>query len=89
MTMGYIALMIKPNNNPFSVWIHLIDGLGKYLGDCVVGIILVLTMAIVFISPVLYVFSRSFLVVEAFISLRRLPTSAYNTPSWTQYLAHL
>jgi hypothetical protein len=35
-----------------------------------------------------YVFARTFLVVEAFISLRSLPIGAYNTPDWTQFLPH-
>jgi hypothetical protein len=36
-----------------------------------------------------YVFSRGFLIVEAFISLRHLPVTAYDTPDWTQWLPHL
>ena len=34
-------------------------------------------------------FARMFLVVEAFISLRRLPKAAYETPEWTQLIPHL
>lgn len=36
-----------------------------------------------------YVFSRVFLVVEAFISIRKLPASAYSTPKWIQLVPRL
>lgn len=36
-----------------------------------------------------YVFSRGFLVVEAFISIRALPKGAYDTPDWSQLIPHL
>lgn len=36
-----------------------------------------------------YLAARVYLVVEAFISLRSVPASAYHTPDWTQYLPHL
>ena len=37
----------------------------------------------------LYIFARGYLVVEAFISIRKLPLSAYQTPDWTQVIPHL
>jgi hypothetical protein len=37
----------------------------------------------------LYVIARTFLVVEAFISLRALPAAAYNSPSWILTVPHL
>lgn len=36
-----------------------------------------------------YVFSRAFLVVESFISLRALPIGTYWTPSWLQMIPHV
>ena len=36
-----------------------------------------------------YVFARTFLVVEAFISIRALPRAAYDTPNWSQVIPHL
>ncbi|KAN0095756.1 hypothetical protein V8E51_016467 [Hyaloscypha variabilis] len=74
MTMGYIGLMIKPYENPFDVWLEPIGELDESLGDR--NILGWLTAGFMFIFLILYVFSRSFLVVEAFISLRRLPTTA-------------
>ncbi|KAK3988243.1 hypothetical protein QBC44DRAFT_382505 [Cladorrhinum sp. PSN332] len=38
---------------------------------------------------VAYLVARLYLVVEAFITLRSVPESAYRTPDWTQYLPHL
>ena len=37
----------------------------------------------------LYTFARLYLVIEAFISIRKLPASAYQTPDWTQVIPHL
>ena len=37
----------------------------------------------------MYILVRVFLVIEAFISIRQLPASAYETPDWTQLLPHL
>ena len=36
-----------------------------------------------------YAFTRLFLVIEAFVSIRRLPVAAYDTPDWTQEIPHL
>lgn len=36
-----------------------------------------------------YLASRGFLVIEAFISLRHQPITAYETPEWTQWIPHL
>ena len=36
-----------------------------------------------------YVFARVFLVIDAIVSLRRLPGNAYNTPDWTTIFPHL
>ena len=41
------------------------------------------------ICGIAYIFARVFLVVDAIISLRRLPSSAYETPDWTSIFPHL
>ena len=46
-------------------------------------------VAICGICGFLYTFARTYLVVEAFISIRKLPVSAYQTPDWTQMIPHL
>ncbi|KIW99892.1 uncharacterized protein Z518_10820 [Rhinocladiella mackenziei CBS 650.93] len=35
-----------------------------------------------------YVLARALIVIEAFISLRKLPVEAYQTPRWSQWLPH-
>ncbi|KAK0710086.1 hypothetical protein B0T26DRAFT_861322 [Lasiosphaeria miniovina] len=42
-----------------------------------------------FPAAVFYVLARIYLVVEAFVSLRSLPSGAYSSTEWTQYLPHL
>ncbi|KAL8829996.1 MAG: hypothetical protein Q9191_001692 [Dirinaria sp. TL-2023a] len=44
---------------------------------------------ICFICGALYTFARMYLVIEAFISIRKLPVSAYQTPDWVQIIPHL
>lgn len=41
------------------------------------------------VCGLLYGCARLFLVVEAFISIRKLPENAYETPSWTSLIPHL
>jgi hypothetical protein len=41
------------------------------------------------VCGVAYVLGRLFLVVEAFVSIRRLPLAAYATPDWIQTIPHL
>ena len=41
------------------------------------------------VCGICFVFSRAYLVLEAFISLRSLPPGAYETPDWTQVIPHL
>ena len=36
-----------------------------------------------------YIFARAFLVIEAFLSMRELPSQAYDTPEWSQLIPHL
>jgi hypothetical protein len=37
----------------------------------------------------IYCFSRCYLVIESFISVRRLPMGAYSTVSWVNFLPHI
>ena len=37
----------------------------------------------------LYAFARVYLVIETFISIRRVPVGTYQTPVWTQQIPHL
>ena len=42
-----------------------------------------------FLGMQLHFWSRIYIIVEVFISLRSLPSDAYATPSWTQFIPHL
>ena len=48
----------------------------------------IITLSMHLCVPVLYVGSRAFLLLEAFISLRALPVQAYQTPNWTLSIPH-
>ena len=37
----------------------------------------------------LCVVARLYLVVESFVSLRKVPVKVYQTPDWTQWILHL
>jgi hypothetical protein len=39
--------------------------------------------------PIPYALARIYLVVEAFVSLRNVPITVYDTPAWTQLIPHL
>ncbi|KAF2495097.1 hypothetical protein BU16DRAFT_526983 [Lophium mytilinum] len=39
--------------------------------------------------PPLYLFSRTYLVVECFLNIARLPEEVYRQPSWSQYVPHI
>lgn len=42
-----------------------------------------------YVMAPLFVLARLFLVVEAFVSLRRVPKEVYQTPEWSNYFPHL
>ncbi len=46
-------------------------------------------VAFCFICGAVYTFARMYLVIEAFVNIRKLPVSAYQTPDWTQIIPHL
>ena len=46
------------------------------------------TLIIGEICCVVYLLTRVYVLIEDFIELRRLPTSAYTTLTWTRYLPH-
>ncbi|KAL8801839.1 MAG: hypothetical protein Q9182_004189 [Xanthomendoza sp. 2 TL-2023] len=50
---------------------------------------LVVLGALAFLCGLAYVLARLYLVVESFISLRKLPVAAYQTLEWTQIVPHL
>ncbi|KAF2428641.1 hypothetical protein EJ08DRAFT_555758, partial [Tothia fuscella] len=65
-----------------ALWLRFLRRQTYFITDFVI-------ISLCVICGISYIFSRAFLVVEAFNSLRELPKSAYDTPSWTQVLPHL
>jgi hypothetical protein len=64
-------------------------GVGS-LYDTIERLVLAATGLVLIAAPMLlYCFCRSFLVVEGFVGLRRLPAKAFETPDWPEYLPHL
>ena len=53
------------------------------------GVLNILIGVLCGIYGFIYVVARSFVVVEAFISLRSLPKAAYYSPQWTVSVPHL
>jgi hypothetical protein len=80
MAVGY--------NSPTDGLINQIKAVSEFLfnNDMVLTVLFGALCMLLFLF---YLFCRGFLVIEAFISLRSLPSTVYDTPSWTQYLAHL
>lgn len=65
-----------------ALWIRFLHRKTFWLTDVVIVFLCT-------ICGLAYIFSRAYLVVEAFNSLRELPRGAYETPSWIQVLPHL
>lgn len=57
----------------------------RRLGWFATGIITLLCV----LCGVSFIWSRAFLVVEAFVSIRMVPKAVYDTPSWSQVFPHL
>ncbi|KAL8646747.1 MAG: hypothetical protein Q9210_005952 [Variospora velana] len=77
--LNYIAQAYKPLNEFWEKWM---DGKKKPWQNVLIGIPVVLCGASL-------LFARAFLVIEAFVSVRELPASAYVTPAWSQVFSHL
>lgn len=40
------------------------------------------------LTEALYIFSRVFIIVESFISLRHVPVGVYTNVGWSKYIPH-
>jgi hypothetical protein len=72
--ISYVFILIK------NRWFHPSNAMD------LVGEIVALCMLV---SLVIYALCRMFLVVESFISLRKVPIGVYWTPSWLQMIPHV
>lgn len=68
-----------------SVWLYWYELLAGYVKRRTHMLIYVLSV----IGGTLYVIARLYLVIEAFVSLRSLPASVYESPSWILSVPHL
>ncbi|KAF2150490.1 hypothetical protein K461DRAFT_287323 [Myriangium duriaei CBS 260.36] len=79
VVLNYLVLRSKRLNEFWERWM---DGEKALLQS--VGLAL-----LVFICGFSLILARVFIVVEAFVSLRRLPAAAYQTPQWADVFPHL
>lgn len=64
------------------VWVAYNERRIGWLGTGVITLLCIL-------CGVSYIMSRAYLVIEAFVSIREVPTGVYDTPSWSQVFPHL
>ncbi|EJT74765.1 hypothetical protein GGTG_08603 [Gaeumannomyces tritici R3-111a-1] len=62
-------------------WEHWMDGKKPLWQSLLLGVV-------VFICGFSLVLARVFIVIEAFISIRQMPESAYRTPEWSDMIPH-
>lgn len=60
----------------------------KYVWDKLVTLELITFLIGPCAGTLLYIFSRLYIVVESFVSLRRVPIGVYETVTWAQYIPH-
>jgi predicted ABC-type sugar transport system permease subunit len=66
-------------NNRFTNWV---------VNQLAIPALVVLTGTYVIAGVSAFIFARSFLVVESFISLRSLPKGSFKTVPWSNYWPH-
>ena len=76
--LNYIAQAYSPLS---AFWERWKDGGGRWWQNIIIGVS-------VFLCGLSLVLARAFIVIEAFISIRKLPASAYDTTSWTKISPH-
>lgn len=79
IVLNYVAKAYRPLNDFWEKWM---DGGGKRWQN------VILSVPVIFCGFSL-IFARGFIVIEAFLSIRSLPASAYDTPNWSQIFPHL
>lgn len=64
-----------------TFWENWMDGKKSWVSDIFLG-------SLVCACGLAFILARAFIVVEAFASIRKLPLTAYDTPSWSQIWPH-
>jgi len=76
-----LNLLVANNRKLNDFWEHWMDGKKKWWQSFGLGVI-------VFVCGVSLFLARFYIVLEAFVSIREMPASAYETPEWTDVFPH-
>lgn len=76
-----LCTIVRKNNRLNDFWERWMDGEKGWFQNITLG-------TLVFVCGASLVVARLYIVVEAFISIRELPTAAYDTPEWSQIFPH-
>lgn len=79
LLLNFMVAKNRRLDNFLEAWI---DGKKALVPSIALGIVVI-------ICGVSLIFARTFIVVEAFISVRKLPELAYQTPHWSSLFPHL
>ena len=83
----FSALTIAVSGCIFALWMIIVN-ISDFKNDELFRKVQAFVI-IFYVGALLYVLARIFLIAEAFASLRDLPVTAYDTPSWSQFIPHL
>jgi hypothetical protein len=73
----------------FDLLVTILKGPLKIIGYILLGIISIpLSIGFLFFAP-LYLFARTYILVECFISLAHLPDAVFDLPQWSVYVPHI
>ena len=80
----WVVLNFIVSSTPWlnEFWEKWMDGEKKWWHNVILG-------TLVFVCGLSLMVARTYIVVEAFLSIRELPVEAYATPSWAQIFPHL
>lgn len=78
IVLNYAAQSYRPLNDFWEKWM---DGKKTVFWNFVLGFLVVCCGGALCLA-------RAYIVVEAFISIREVPTAAYRTPNWTKLFPH-
>lgn len=76
-----LNLLVAKYQRLNDFWEHWMDGKKSWWQSFALG-------TVVGVCGVSLFLARFFIVLESFVSIRRMPLSAYQTPEWTDILPH-
>lgn len=72
-----------------NCWPRLLFAVAESITDAATVVLAVGLSVVIYGGPLLYVWSRVYLLVECIASIPRLPDSVFETVSWSKYFPHL